>query len=376
MQREEGSDTRQQVPIDALYVTKVARAARRKAEAVAGRVIPLRPTLDAMALRPYELHLELTNLCNADCVFCPYHSQQSKTRFMSDAVFHKAVDDFVACGGGSVGLTPIVGDALIHPAFLERVRYLRSLPSIDRIWLTTNAILLDKFGIGAVLDSGLTSITISTAGFERSMYERVYRSTAYPRMLRNVTELVEKNSQRSAPLPITIALRPDRPRSEVMKDPDFQPILAHRPQLDFAWAFGAIRGNVAGESLLNEMRFRLVPLKAEACVQTYNGLMVLADGTVIGCSCVAAMDAQADLTVGNILTTSLLDIWQGEQEQRLRASFGDGPLNGSCASCDVYRNLDLYRTSEGRERARLNRQRSAGQTVRRSDRPVGPFPGG
>ena len=208
------------------------------------------------------------------------------------------------------------------------------------------------------------------------MYERVYRSTAYPRMLRNVTELVEKNSQCSAPLPITIALRPDRPRSEVMKDPDFQPILSHRPQLDFAWAFGAIRGSVAAESLLHEMRFRVVPPKAEPCVQTYNGLMVLADGVVIGCSCVAAMDAQADLTVGNILTTSLLEIWQGEEQRRLRASFGDGSLNGSCASSDVYRNLDLHRTSEGRQRAQLNRQRSAGHTVRRSDRPVGPFPGG
>ena len=46
------------------------------------------------------------------------------------------------------------------------------------------------------------------------------------------------------------------------------------------------------------MRFRVVGPKVDACVQTYNGLMVPADGTVIGCSCVAAMDAQADLTVG------------------------------------------------------------------------------
>lgn len=362
--------------MDSLYLKKVARAARRKAEAAAGRVIPLRPTLDAMALRPYELHLELTNLCNADCVFCPYHSQQSETRFMSDEIFHKAVNDYVACGGGSVGLTPIVGDALIHPAFLDRVRYLRSLSAIDRIWLTTNAILLDKFGIDAVLDSGLTSITISTAGFERAMYERVYRSSAYSRMLKNVTELVEKNSRRREPLPITIALRPDRPRSEVMKDPDFQPILAHHPELDFAWAFGAIRGNVPAEALLSGMQFRTVGAKAEACVQTYNGLMVLAEGTVIGCSCVAAMDAQADLRVGNILTSSLLDIWQGEEERRLRASFGDGSLNATCAACDIYRGLDLYRTSEGRQRADVNRRRSAGQTVSRSEKPSGPFSGG
>lgn len=55
-----------------------------------------------MERRPYEPCLWLTNLCNANCVFCPYQFQASDTEFMSDAVFHKAVSDFVAIGGGPV----------------------------------------------------------------------------------------------------------------------------------------------------------------------------------------------------------------------------------------------------------------------------------
>jgi molybdenum cofactor biosynthesis enzyme MoaA len=84
-----------------------------------------------------------------DCVFCPYQFQQRTVDFMSEEVFSKAVGDFVDCGGGSVGLTPIVGDALIHPDFVSRVRDLRAQLRIDRIWVTTNAILLDKHGKGA-----------------------------------------------------------------------------------------------------------------------------------------------------------------------------------------------------------------------------------
>ena len=139
----------------------------------------LESALEAMALRPFELHLELTNLCNANCIFCPYQVQQRPKEFMSDEVFHKAVEDFVSIQGGSVGLTPIVGDALIDPKFLERVRFLRSLPGIDRIFLTTNAILLDRFGIENVLTSGLTSINISTASFDEENYKKIYRSSAY-----------------------------------------------------------------------------------------------------------------------------------------------------------------------------------------------------
>ena len=183
-----------------LLVQKAARVARRKADALVGRLYPLHKTLDAMALRPFELHLELTNLCNANCVFCPYQFQTRKVEFMTDEVFYKAVGDYVSIGGGSVGLTPIVGDALIDPKFLERVRYLRSQPQVDRIWLTTNCILLDRFGVDAVLQSGITALNVSTAGFDAEMYERVYRNSSYQRMRRNVLELVERNTALGSPV--------------------------------------------------------------------------------------------------------------------------------------------------------------------------------
>lgn len=69
-----------------IFLDKVWRVLTRKAEATLGRLWPLAPTLEAMALRPYELHLELTNLCNANCVFCPYQHQMRPHEFMSNKV--------------------------------------------------------------------------------------------------------------------------------------------------------------------------------------------------------------------------------------------------------------------------------------------------
>jgi MoaA/NifB/PqqE/SkfB family radical SAM enzyme len=358
-----------------IFLGKAARVLRRRAGALLGRVLPLDPTLAAMALRPFELHLELTNLCNANCVFCPYQFQQREVAYMPDDVFRRAVDDFVACGGGSVGLTPIVGDALIHPDFVARVQYLRAQPRIDRIWVTTNAILLDKHGIDAVLRSGLTSITISTSGFDEPSYRRIYRSTAYPRFRRNVAELVRRNRELPDPLTITIGLRTDRPLEEVMADADFQEILAHRPDIDFTWSFTSAGGRVTREALPAGMRLRVVTSRRETCVQLYNGPIVLPDGTVMACSCVAAMDAVADLGIGNLRERSLLDIWTSGGMQRLRASFAEGGLNPTCAGCDMYRGLELYRGAEGRARALLNRQRAAGD-FRRREKPTGAFSGG
>lgn len=358
-----------------LFLAKAARVLRRKADSLVGRLYPLEPTLEAMARRPFELHLELTNLCNANCVFCPYQYQERETAFMTDAVFHKAVADFVACGGGSVGLTPIVGDALIDPKFLERVRHLRAQPKIDRIWVTTNAILLDKHGIDAVLGSGLTSITISTSGFDEESYRRIYRSSAYERFRRNVLALVERNRTLPEPLTITIGLRTDRPLAVVMRDPDFQPILAHQPDIDFTWSFTSANGRITREALPAGMRLRVVDSRQETCVQLYNGPIVLPDGTVMACSCVAAMDAVPHLGIGNVLEQGLPEIWQSDRMRRLRASFGTSELNPTCAGCDMYRGLELYRTSEGRERAQLNRERAGGSFHRRG-KPRGAFGGG
>ena len=362
--------------MNSLFLNKVYRVVTRKADAFVGSIRPLRPTLEAMALRPFELHLELTNLCNADCVFCPYQFQERKTEFMSDRVLEKALGDFAKTGGGSVGLTPIVGDALIDPRFVERARRIRAEPSIDRIWLTTNAILLDKHGIQDVLDSGITHMNISTAGFDEAMYARVYRNKSYRRMRENVLELLRLNARRNHPIPIAIALRPDRPLEDVMKDPDFKEILAYHPELDFTWSYTSANGRIKRDALPAIMKLRHVNRREETCVNLWNGPIVLPDGTVMACSCVAAMDAVKDLGIGNILDSSLLEIWQSEGLRDLRASFGTEALNKTCAGCDMYRNLEFYRTGDGRRRAALNRARHSGLLQITPVNHVQPFSGG
>jgi radical SAM protein with 4Fe4S-binding SPASM domain len=366
------------VTVNALVLGKIARVVSRKTGAwVGGSLYSLDKTLAAMALRPFELHLELTNICNASCIFCPYQYQERATGFMSDEVFEKAVDDYVQINGGSVGLTPIVGDALIDPKFLDRVRYLGSLPEIDRIFLTTNAILLDKHGIKEVLTSGLTSVMISTSGFDKESYKRIYRSPAYERMKENVTHLVEENSKLDSPLNIAICLRTDRPLDEVMRDPDFQPILQHEPTIDFAWSYRSVGGRITREALPEQMQFRKVPPKREPCGSLYNGAMVLIDGTVVACACLAAMDAVPDLRIGNVMENDLLEIYSSEATRQLRDQFRtNGALNRTCASCDAYQDCELYRTKEGRIRAELNRKRAQGTVCKRTDKAKLPFAGG
>jgi hypothetical protein len=51
-------------------------------------------------------------------------------------------------------------------------------------------------------------------------------------------------------------------------------------------------------------------------------------------------------------------------------------LDKTFAGCDMYRDLELYRTREGRVRAGLNRQRHAGKVDRRANQADRIFAGG
>jgi MoaA/NifB/PqqE/SkfB family radical SAM enzyme len=362
-----------------IFLNKVKRVLTRKLDAfLGGCFFDLEEVLKSMASRPYELHLELTNACNANCIFCPYQFQKRTKEIMSDEVFFKAVDDFVANQGGSVGLTPIVGDALLDPKFMERVRYLRSIPAIDRIFLTTNAIFIDRYGSKEILTSGLTSINISTASFNRDNYEKIYRSSAYDRMKKNVTQLVMDNYEMGSPVNICIGLRTDRQLSKVTEDSDFQPIRQFVSDIDFTWSFTSASGRISQHQLPKSMKLHTSPKKREPCVNLFHGPIVLSNGEVLACGCVAAMDAAPDLLIGSILKENLIEIYTSNLMHQLRNQFNsDGlPLNNTCSKCDMYRNLEFYRTSEGRKRATMNRKRLSGNVVSRQEKATNIFNGG
>lgn len=336
----------------------------RRAGASLLRRLPA-PDAQVFVERPYELHLEFTNLCNATCVFCPYPIQERAHEFMTDEVFHKAVDEFVAIGGGSVSLTPTVGDPLIHPKCFEWIRYLRSIPQIDRISITTNAIRLKQLGVKEFLDAGLSVIHISLAGFDEDMYRRIYRSKSYRNVRDAIYELYEENARRSEPVPVFLCLRPDCSEEELMLQEDFQRVLRYQPNLEVCTSFSRSGGMV--QELPEGMKLEPVATarKSVACENTYRGVLVQSGGDVQVCACEAAINAPA-LVIGNIEQQTLLEIWGGERLRALRESFSDGTLNPNCAQCDYYYAPFAPGTWEERQRARISRRRQRGEIVRHS----------
>ena len=71
---------------------------------------------------PY-LSIEVTNVCNSRCVFCPNKIMKRARQHLDMRLFEKTVNEFVAMGGTNMSFNCCMGEPLLDPYLLERARY-------------------------------------------------------------------------------------------------------------------------------------------------------------------------------------------------------------------------------------------------------------
>ena len=153
-----------------------------------------------------HLSLALTRVCNANCVFCPYQLAKHEEKIhMRDNVFEKVLVNIKEAKIGSVMLSPDLGEPLVAPNFIDKVKKLRK-NGIKLIEMTTNASLLNEVGIDAILKDGPDKINISFPGFDKDMYERVCRVPLYDKTRSNILKILKRNHSMGNPKTINVWL--------------------------------------------------------------------------------------------------------------------------------------------------------------------------
>jgi len=274
----------------------------------------------------------------------------------SFAVAVESLADYSAMGGGELRLEPCLGDPLVDPDFIARVKKARAYRAITRIITLTNGINLDRFDTGGILCSGLDEIGISTGPWEEGLYKPIYRSGDYARMRANVVRLLQKNLEMDSRVEIKILFRSNLSMRETLSLPDYKKIAGLPHKIEFNTDFDTWLGCIKQEDLIPNMRLRpLSRLEKEPCYWLYDGPIVFADGKVGLCGC-RDFNADSELVIGDIREKSLLDLWRSEKTTRLREKFLSGDFPAICAKCSAYANLDFYRSKRGSLRAKLASQ--------------------
>ncbi|MBO4854490.1 MAG: SPASM domain-containing protein [Oscillospiraceae bacterium] len=257
-----------------------------------------------------RLYLEITNVCNLRCDFCPGTSRPKG--FM-------AAEDFRHLAAklrpyGDYLYLHVMGEPLLHPALGE------ILDAADaqgfRVCLTTNGTLLPERAATLLSAPALHKVSVSLHSFEANGGGEI---AGY---LGGVMDFCG----RAAAQGILCALRLWNEGGENRLNGAVETYLSRRLGIDVPSLTRDRRGNrTLGENLFLEPGERFdwpdpaaPERKATFCHALREQLAVLWDGTVVPC----CLDAEGRMALGNLFTQDLDEILSSPRAEAMRRGFG------------------------------------------------------
>ena len=339
-------------------------------------VAPL-PTIRKSPERVYPiwwLFVEITNLCNFHCTFCPDEIME-RTRGMMDFEDACKIFDQVAREKHRLGpLYPIklhqMGEPFIHPKLVDIVRYAEQEKGLP-IELNTNCSLMTPEVVDGLYDAGLTNFILSyQTPDEESFVTRKAKNKklTFEMYLEKVKMAVERKIATNASTKIEIDIMntlgstgiqivgSNAQADRVMLDwISFARELERKYDLppkkhDLNFVDGGFRFL---EHDADTGRYEILPgvdilwkelhswgniIQGEAAKQKVDGycpapneqFVILWDGTVTVC----CTDYEGTLDMGNVHEQSIEEIWTGPKWRRLRQTMWEDVLESkTCRVC-------------------------------------------
>jgi MoaA/NifB/PqqE/SkfB family radical SAM enzyme len=290
--------------------------------------------------RPLMISIETINICNNDCVICPYSAQTRKRRTMTRDLFEKAIRDYGGIGGGPVSLTPLVGEAFLDKHLLGRLAFMRKTPSITKVSVTTNAVMVSRYDDDELktLLQHIDRVKVSVYGLDREEYAIMTKKDEYDVFRHSLIRILSLANPES----VVIGIRQLRQRSqeaidlwkaEIERDAGVAVEIASYANEYANWShFDTLKPLPLGAT------WRPVSQNTKQCGIPLLGVQIMSDGRVSFCAC-ANFDGTPDLVIGDLNENSLAEIL----DSSLVADLWDWPRCGVpefCKSCSFHLPLE------------------------------------
>lgn len=306
---------------------------------------------------PRSFSIEISSLCNFNCVFCAYqHTTDKMRKIMNYEEFVEAVDQVVNCGGSIIELTPLTGDILTdRKGIIKKLEYLQNNKNIKEFSFTTNASLLSEKYIKEFLRfDKIRSMKVSIYGHDKDSFEKITQTVLYEKVIENLNILHRYIDK--IPFRISLGIRSyynfstktfdnankDLSASKIQK---IISILKKKRNVDFGyhrhytnWGGYVTKDDLKGlPIILKDDQFGY---KSGPCSRLFT-YMILSNSDLILCGC---RDGMREMVIGNIKENNLSFLisnknkkyiqWIEDQEKDL--------FNGPCKNCDFYSPVYSY----------------------------------
>ncbi|EDN70569.1 heme biosynthesis protein [Beggiatoa sp. PS] len=148
--------------------------------------------------KPFYVHIELTSACNLNCVHC-YWPNHFTRHIPKDKLFN-ILDQLSDMG--SLHLSFSGGESLLHPNFIEIVRYARKLDF--SVTIMTNGTLLSKKLIYELRQLAVAEIQVSLYSMDASVHDAITKRVgSFEKTKKNIKTLLDSGCHVKIACPVT-----------------------------------------------------------------------------------------------------------------------------------------------------------------------------
>lgn len=293
-------------------------------------------------LRPLMLFCETVNICNSDCIMCPYSIQTRPKGIMSDELFRDTLQQYISIGGGHLSMTPMVGDFLLDKLLPQRIALLQAAGESIIPSVTSNLYALGNWDDDTVIAMLKTfkMFHISCYGISREENRTITQRDNYDTFIEQTHRLLRLNETSGNQGNVSIGFR-------VLNH------YSHNQISDFQIReFGQILptsgvccnynnwGNKLSRQLPGQASIIQRDINNQFCLFLSMAMMVFWDGSVSSCAC-CDFDRNLDLALGTISNArSLKDIFNSEANRRIWRLHQEGNLPVYCRQCSFHSPLE------------------------------------
>ncbi|GFI49390.1 coenzyme PQQ synthesis protein E [Lachnospiraceae bacterium] len=294
------------------------------------RILNFRETEGSKLYPEYPLkglHIELSNICNHQCLFCANRKMSRKKGFMDESFLKRILQEAYDEGFREVGYYAN-GEPFVSPDLDKYIEWAKKT-GYSYVYIDTNG-GTDFYKIKKAIDAGLDSIKFSINGTDPENYKLIHGRNDFDRVMENLKRTCDYKKSLNRPLNVYVSIAVTKYiENSVDKFAEYC-----RQYCDDLVTNSVIEmGGYIGEELKylqtqKNMDFNhgmTIP-----CYLLWNSLFITYEGYATAC----CADFQNYLVYADLNQTSLKDAWNNEVITNLRRAHLEGNIDGlPCITC-------------------------------------------
>ena len=284
---------------------------------------------------PHNMLVELTNICNHECIFCAHKKMHRKTGYCKKDTMTRIIKEAYELGTREIGFY-LTGEPFLCKDLNYYIKLSRDC-GFDYIYITTNGVLANVENVKSAIEAGLSSIKFSINAATRETYKIIHGKDDFDKVVNNIKQIYKMRNNQYKEFPIFasfVVVTANQNEVKKFKE-DLGKYFDDMIIVD-AYNQGGNMPELNDGLLVSENESIKIP-----CEMLFNRLHITYEGYLNAC----CVDFDNMMAVENLNEVSLEEAWYSDRMVNLRRQHLNGKIDRNmCYRCinNTKTDVDIY----------------------------------